>query len=328
MQSYDNLMEGFSVLGCAFCYGTNFIIRRRALQEVGGWDADGGTALTEDISTSFLLHRAGWRSLYIRRAYAQGVAPPTLEAFWRQQRRWATGTTYLLFKFLRYLFQGKLRSTRSSIRSAYAIALSYYTSILGLSLLIGWPTAILVSYLFSSRLFIATTTIPSWHMKLSRLMWLFASLYPFYVISSFFPYLNMKLRGYRLRNMFLVQSLLILSAPAYIKGVKDAFFHRLPGLFAITTKTPGHGRPRKLLFQLPQFYGLLLFLTTGTIMTHLLFRDPSNFVMWIIVFWLFVNSICLSHLFIFYPLGRFGLWGRANRALMQADRISGLDFDS
>src|ERR1700690_2964690 len=71
MQSYDNLMEGFSVVGCAFCYGTNFIIRRSALKGVGGWDVDPGTALTEDISTSFLLHRSGWRSLYVRRAYAQ-----------------------------------------------------------------------------------------------------------------------------------------------------------------------------------------------------------------------------------------------------------------
>ena len=320
MQSYDNLMEGFSVLGCAFCYGTNFIIRRSALKGVGGWDVDPGTALTEDISTSFLLHRSGWRSLYVRRAYAQGVAPPTLEAFWRQQRRWATGTTYLLFKFLRYFLQGKLRSTRGSILGAYAIALSYYPSILGLSLLIGWPTVILISYLFSSRLFIATTTIPSLHVKLTKLMWLFASLYPFYVVASFFPYLNMKLRGYRLRNMFLVQSLLILSAPEYVKGVRDAFFNRLPGLFAVTHKTPDDGRPRKLLLQLPQFYAWLLFLITGMIMTHLLFQDPLNYVMWIIVFWLFVNGVCLSHLFLFYPVDRFGLLRLPLKVPAPADR--------
>ncbi len=319
MQSYDNLMEGFSVLGCAFCYGTNFIIRRKALQEVGGWDVGAGTALTEDISTSFSLHRSGWRSRYVRHAYAHGVAPPTLEAFWRQQRRWATGTTYLLLKFLKYFFQGKLRSTRGSITSAYAIALSYYTSIVALSVLIGWPTAILISYLFSSRLFIATTTIPVLHPQLTRLLWLFASLYPFYVLTSFFPYLNMKLRGYRLRNMFLVQSLLILSAPEYAKGVKDAFFNRLPGLFAVTTKTRDSGGGSKHLWQLPQFHALLLFMGSGTIMTHLLFQTPSNYILWIIVFWLFVNSICLGHLFVFYPVGRLRFSEQPSTVLVAAD---------
>jgi hypothetical protein len=35
-------------------------------------------------------------------------------------------------------------------------------------------------------------------------------------------------------------------------------------------------------------------------MTRLLLRNPSNYVMWIILFWIFVNCLCLSHLFLFY----------------------------
>ena len=326
MQSYDNLMEGFSVLNCAFCYGTNFIVRRNALQAVGGWDMANGTALTEDIATSFSLHLAGWRSRYVRHAYAQGVAPPTLEAFWRQQRRWASGTTYLLMRFIKYFLYGKLRSTSLSIAGTYAIALSYYPSILALSLLIGWPTLVLISYLFSSRLFVATTTIPILNPELPRLLWLFVSLYPLYVLASFFPYLNMKLRGYRLRNMFLVQSLLILSAPEYIRGVKDAIFRRRPGGFAVTAKTHEDERSGKHFFKLPQFHALTLFIISGSTMTHLLGRNPSNYVLWILVFWLFVNSICLGHLFLFLPIKRLWLPEPAAKVLMPPD--ASVEFDS
>jgi cellulose synthase (UDP-forming) len=299
MQSYDNLLEAFSVLGCTFCYGTNFIIRREALKEVGGWDVNAGTALTEDLSTSFLLHQLGWQSLYVRRAYAEGIAPPTLEAFWRQQRRWATGTTYLFLKFVKYFLGGKLRRTRLPVLTAYAVALSYYTSLLALSLLVAWPTLILISYLFSPYLFVATTTLPSSQGELSTVVRLFTSLYPFYVLAAFFPYVNMKLRGYRVRNMLLVQSLLILSAPEYIKGVRDAFFNRLPASFTVTEKTAGTNARNRPLFLMPQFYTFLVLVLTGAMMAHLVAMTPSNYVMWIILFWLFMNSVSLGHLFIF-----------------------------
>ncbi|MEM6452369.1 MAG: glycosyltransferase, partial [Cyanobacteria bacterium P01_D01_bin.105] len=97
MQSYDNFLEALSVLKGVPCYGTGFIMRRSALQQVGGWDEDEGTRLTEDISTSLALHALGWQSVYIRSAYTLGISPPSLDAFWNQQRRWATGGTHLLF---------------------------------------------------------------------------------------------------------------------------------------------------------------------------------------------------------------------------------------
>jgi hypothetical protein len=100
--------------------------------------------------------------------------------------------------------------------------------------------------------------------------------------------------------MLLVQSLLILSAPAYIRGVTDALLNRLPNSFVVTAKTARRSLDWRTLVRLPQFYALGIFLITGTVMTRLLFRNPSNYIMWIILFWIFVNCICLSHLFLFY----------------------------
>jgi hypothetical protein len=111
---------------------------------------------------------------------------------------------------------------------------------------------------------------------------------------------NIKLRGYRLRNLFLVQSLLILSAPEYIRGVGDAFLNRLPDFFMVTSKTAKRIFGWRKLLSLPQF------LYCGDFLHHRSYHDspsssnPSNYVMWIILFWIFVNCLCLSHLFLFY----------------------------
>src|SRR5215470_4371248 len=57
MLLYDCILEGKGVLRRAPCYGTNFVIRRQALQSVGGWDESN---LTEDLTTSYNLHADGW----------------------------------------------------------------------------------------------------------------------------------------------------------------------------------------------------------------------------------------------------------------------------
>jgi cellulose synthase (UDP-forming) len=297
VQSYDNLQEAFSVLGCALCYGTNFIIRREALRQVGGWDVGVGTVLTEDLSTSFLLHLSGWKSLYVRRAYAKGIAPPTLEAFWRQQRRWATGVTCLFFKLIASFCVGRLRQMRPLVVATYAIASSYYTSVAALALLVFSPSVIALFYLFTQRLPSAATDTPS-HAALSSGVWLFVSLYPLYVLTTFFPYINMKLRGYRLRNMVLVQSLLVLSAGEYIKGVRDALFDRGPG-FVTTGKiltNKNRGRP---IFLMTQTYAFLAFVVTGALVSGHMVANSTSGLSWIMLFWLGVNSVCLGHVFIF-----------------------------
>ncbi|MDD5088550.1 MAG: glycosyltransferase, partial [bacterium] len=90
MLHYDTILEGKAVVGMAMCCGTNFVMRRRALDDVGGWDEE---SICEDMSTALRLHWNGWRSAYVRRAYSAGVGPMTLYAYWKQHRRWAIGGT-------------------------------------------------------------------------------------------------------------------------------------------------------------------------------------------------------------------------------------------
>lgn len=90
---YELVCPGKNHFNAAFCVGTNVIFRRAALAEVGGLYTD---SLSEDIWTSLLLHRRGWRSVYLPKVLARGLAPDTLAAYFKQQFRWARGGFELL----------------------------------------------------------------------------------------------------------------------------------------------------------------------------------------------------------------------------------------
>ena len=68
--------------------GTNVIYRRTAIDSIGGIYSD---SKSEDVWTSLMLHEKGWRTIYIPTELAVGDTPETVEAYTKQQLRWATG---------------------------------------------------------------------------------------------------------------------------------------------------------------------------------------------------------------------------------------------
>jgi len=85
---YRFIQPGRNRFNAAFCVGTNVVFRRTAIDSVGGMYAD---SKSEDVWTSLLLHERGWRSVYIPTTLAIGNTPETVEAYTKQQLRWATG---------------------------------------------------------------------------------------------------------------------------------------------------------------------------------------------------------------------------------------------
>jgi biofilm PGA synthesis N-glycosyltransferase PgaC len=83
-----------SQLGYLFCAsGAVVLLRRRALQAVGGWDP---SQLTEDIDLTWRLQRAGWRVGFAPRALVWTAMPDRLAPLWRQRLRWARGGLQVL----------------------------------------------------------------------------------------------------------------------------------------------------------------------------------------------------------------------------------------
>lgn len=92
---YELVCPGKNHFNAAFCVGTNVMFRRAALDEIGGI-ATGSNS--EDIWTSVLLHRLGWKSVYVPEVLARGLAPQDVPSYLKQQLRWASGGFEVLLR--------------------------------------------------------------------------------------------------------------------------------------------------------------------------------------------------------------------------------------
>src|SRR5512138_2563952 len=77
-----------------FC-GTMGLIRKSALQEIGGWDE---WCITEDAEASLRILKRGYESLYVHRSFGRGLMPYTFEGLKKQRFRWAFGGIQILKK--------------------------------------------------------------------------------------------------------------------------------------------------------------------------------------------------------------------------------------
>lgn len=92
---FDAVMPGRDGWDCAFCCGSNGIVRRSAMEEIGGKMPSG--SITEDMLLTLAFLRKGYVTRYLNERLAVGLAPESLAAFFVQRARWARGAVQLLF---------------------------------------------------------------------------------------------------------------------------------------------------------------------------------------------------------------------------------------
>ena len=80
-------------LQAVVCAGTSFLVRRSALQSLGGFDT---STSSEDLATGIRLTAAGWECLFVPDKLSAGLAPFTAAAMARQRCRGASGTLQTL----------------------------------------------------------------------------------------------------------------------------------------------------------------------------------------------------------------------------------------
>ncbi len=86
--------------------GTMGLIRRRALEQAGGWDE---WCITEDAELSLRILRDGWSGLHVDRSFGEGVMPLTFEALKGQRFRWCFGGIQILRRHWRLMLPGRPR---------------------------------------------------------------------------------------------------------------------------------------------------------------------------------------------------------------------------
>lgn len=77
--------------------GTAGVWRRAAIDDAGGWKA---TTLTEDLDLSYRAQLRGWRAAYLEDVVVPEELPVSIDAYRRQQSRWATGSFQCAFSLL------------------------------------------------------------------------------------------------------------------------------------------------------------------------------------------------------------------------------------
>lgn len=130
---YNPTCWGASQLKGVTLTGSNALIRRTALESIGGYQP----GLAEDLATSMSLHGAGWQSVYVPEPLAPGLAPMDQVSWCVQQFKWSRGVFEL---FLTRLWSS-LASLTNGQRVCYLVRTTYY-----------WIGLVVFAHLFATLL--------------------------------------------------------------------------------------------------------------------------------------------------------------------------------
>lgn len=130
---YRFVQPGRNSFNAAFSVGTNVLYRRDAVMDIGGIFTG---SKSEDVWTSLMLHERGWRSVFVPKKLATGDTPETVEAYSKQQLRWATGGFEILFN---HNPLGRKRKLTMDQRLMYFVTSTHYLTGIAPGLLLFLP---------------------------------------------------------------------------------------------------------------------------------------------------------------------------------------------
>ncbi|MCB1060793.1 MAG: glycosyltransferase [Calditrichaeota bacterium] len=286
MLLYDSVLEAKGASEQALCCGSNFLMRIDALESVGGWDEQ---TVSEDLMTSFWLHKKGWRSLYHRKTYAVGIGPSTVYGYWKQQQRWATGNTSVAKIVWKNMWSKERAPFRMSIN--YLWSSGYYFITLALGYLATVPMLLLLFVRFGMG-------GAEWYLQhaMRPIDYVYLSVYPLYVAVALFPYVHMRLRGYAIRNLVLLQGLLANTVPVYVASVLRGLW-RDEKFFQIAPKKAMN--LHRAFWKTPQSYIFAALVVVGGLLFHMTRTENVATFVYILLFWTFVYTLSFAHFFIF-----------------------------
>ncbi len=114
---YGTYLVSRNELRAPIIAGTMCLIRRQALEAVGGWAQ---WCNSEDSELALRIHAAGYTSLYFDQAFGHGLIPETFRGYKRQRARWIHGPTQELRRHWRLFLPGRLAAP-SRMRGAHKV---------------------------------------------------------------------------------------------------------------------------------------------------------------------------------------------------------------
>lgn len=100
---FGPICKGKNRLNAATMCGTNMVIARDALVEVGGMCEE---SIAEDFVTGLFMHERGYTSVYHPEVLAEGLAAEDFLSYSKQQFRWARGALDVIFRYNPFFRRG------------------------------------------------------------------------------------------------------------------------------------------------------------------------------------------------------------------------------
>jgi cellulose synthase/poly-beta-1,6-N-acetylglucosamine synthase-like glycosyltransferase len=199
--------------------GTAGVLRRRMIDDAGGWQAD---TLTEDSDLSYRAQLRGWRFVYLPGLDCPSELPVEMHGFQVQQSRWAKGLTQVAKKILPQVLRAKLPWRVKA------------EAFLHLTPNISYPLMIVVSALMLPVM-IVRFYMGVFHMILIDLPLIAAS---FWSISAFYivAYRELHPKNWR-RSVFLLPMLMMIGVALTIINTR-AVLEALAGIRTAFVRTP------------------------------------------------------------------------------------------
>lgn len=91
---FRHIQPSRDVANAIICAGSSFVIRRRALDQIGGVPT---ASITEDFLISIKLQALGYRLKYLNEGLSAGLASESIGAYINQRLRWGRGTIQAIF---------------------------------------------------------------------------------------------------------------------------------------------------------------------------------------------------------------------------------------
>jgi cellulose synthase (UDP-forming) len=205
---FGAICKGKNRLNSTFMCGTNMVLRRDALKQVGGMCEEN---IAEDFLTSLFLHERGWHSMYVPEVLAEGLAPEDFLSYYKQQFRWARGSLEVLFRH-----NPLLNSTLSwAQKFQYLASASFYVS----GAIVVLNALLPLAYFFTGKVPFTSSTM------------LLASVFLPYIFLTM--YVLQRCSGYTLT--FRAVAFSIASFPIHLSALWSVLLKRNNG-FSVTSK--------------------------------------------------------------------------------------------
>lgn len=91
---FDQMAASRDAWQAAFCCGSCSIMRRQAVDAIGGIPTQ---SITEDLLTTLVMLRKGYQTIYLNEQLSMGLAAESIEGFFVQRERWCRGAIQSLF---------------------------------------------------------------------------------------------------------------------------------------------------------------------------------------------------------------------------------------